>query len=104
MSNTAKFTQCEWFSALDGCIYAPVDDDCKKISTINTMNVFASEEEKANADLIATSPEMYAEIERDVRELEARLKFADKRTLGINPDVSNLKRKKALLAKARGEE
>lgn len=61
------------------------------------------EASRANAHLIATSPDLYAEIERDVMELEARLKFADERTLAANPDVTNLKRKKALLAKARGE-
>lgn len=46
---------------------------------------------------------MYAEIERDTWEIESRLKFADKRTLDFNPDVANLKRKKTLLAEARGE-
>lgn len=52
--------------------------------------------------LIASAPEMYEEIQRDIIEIEARLTFADERTLAVNPDVAKLKRKKAILSKARG--
>ena len=64
----------------------------------------ADDESNANMHLIATSPDMYEEIERDIIEIEARLIFADERTLAVNPDVAKLKRKKAILAKARGEQ
>ncbi|AUR98353.1 coil containing protein [Vibrio phage 1.250.O._10N.261.55.E11] len=102
MGNEAKFTQGPWVArgSTPSRIYGMQRAD-KEVIIAATGSVL--ENSGANAHLIATAPEMYAEIERDVLEIEARLKFADKRTLAVNPDVANLKRKKALLAKARGE-
>ena len=54
-----KFTEGERFSSIDGCVYAPIGGDCKKVATISTMDIFASEEERANSSLIAAAPEMY---------------------------------------------
>ncbi|CAM0102509.1 hypothetical protein VPH234P10_0020 [Vibrio phage 234P10] len=101
MSSEAKFTQGPWF--YDN--YILVDGSVRVVHGNITITYHgeANDHDIANAHLIAAAPEMYAEIERDVLEVEARLKFADKRTLAVNPDVENLKRKKALLAKARGE-
>ena len=70
----------------------------------NVCMVWNCKDKERNANLIAAAPEVYAEIEREIIEIEARLIFADKRTLAVNPDVAKLKRKKAILAKARGEQ
>ncbi|UYE90954.1 hypothetical protein [Vibrio phage vB_VaS_L1] len=88
----AKFTKGEWFSALDGCVYAPVMGDCKKISTINTMDIIASNEERANAHLIAAAPEMYEMLGKVLTEY--------KEMLGMSQEVKEIEQ---LLAKARGE-
>ncbi|AUR83199.1 coil containing protein [Vibrio phage 1.032.O._10N.261.54.F5] len=96
MGNEAKFTQGPWVArgSTPSRIYGMQRAD-KEVIIAATGSVL--ENCGDNAYLIAAAPEMYAEIERDVLEIEARLKFADKRTL------ANLKRKKALLAEARGE-
>ena len=79
-------------------------DVCTAIKDKGNGNcIVANDIDEDYEELLLVLPEMYAEIERDVLEIEARLKFADKRTLVVNPDVENLKRKKALLSKARGE-
>ena len=68
----------------------------------NVCMMWNCKDKERNAHLIAAAPEMYEEIQRDIIEIEARLTFADERTLAVNPDVAKLKRKKAILSKARG--
>ena len=97
----AKFTKGPWVA----CVSSSEDlDVCAAIKDKGNGNcIVASDVDEDYETLLLALPEMYAEIERDVLEIEARLKFADKRALAVNPDIANLKRKKALLAKARGE-
>lgn len=98
----AKFTKGPWVACVSSSGYL---DICTAIKDKGNGNcIVANDIDEDYETLLLVLPEMYAEIERDVLEIEARLKFADKRTLAVNPDFESLERKKALLAKARGEQ
>lgn len=61
------------------------------------------EMQKANAYLIAAAPEMYKEIEDDIKNLKSLLMGIDPSSLESAAIEKKISRKKKLLAKARGE-
>jgi len=68
-----------------------------------TSNGASEIEQEANAALIAAAPEMYQEIEGDIKRIEAQMMFktdADETLPGL---IDLRDRKLALLARARGE-
>jgi hypothetical protein len=111
MSET-KFTKCPWILVagdrfqLDLIITSKTRDN-SSIAPIAQLDFdFNGEigcEQKANAHLIASAPEMYEEIESDINEIKEFIltlkPYSDDWLFYTN----KLKRKEGLLAKARGE-
>jgi hypothetical protein len=101
-----KFTSGEWYVYERG-IDCGVGVGCSGIRicelSLLSDDVITKEENTANANLIAAAPDMYAEIESDIKDLEDRL--LDISTLSGDYDLihGRIIHKKTLLAKAGGE-
>jgi len=101
----AKFTKGEWVSYIGACDTQEIRvDDYVVIGWQGFDGVAICEDEKAaNAHLIAAAPEMYKEIEDDVKNLKSLLMGFDPSSLESAAIEKKISRKKKLLAKARGE-
>lgn len=112
----AKFTKGEWKviksgeSFLDGGLLVSATSKSEDKSSFyfeNEILIAATtnddKEAVANAHLIAAGPEMYKEIEGDIKNLKSLLMGIDPSSLESAAIEKKISRKKKLLAKARGE-
>ena len=104
-----KFTKGEWIVEDDGrrySIWSKYGENDEKVideQLYSYPNKEYSQELKANAHLMATAPDMYAEIQSDIEELEDKLLDVSKVSGDYDFIVGRIKHKESLLAKARGE-
>lgn len=106
----AKFTKREW-----AVITEPESEhylttvDCGGVMQLNVITsatdiTFAeSFERRANAHLIVAAPDMYKEIEDDIKNLKSLLMGVDPSSLESAAIEKKIHRKQKLLVKARGE-
>lgn len=97
----AKFTTGEWYSYGYGVGcggYLVADTKHESTDDIRTAN-----ECRANASLIAAAPNMYDEIENDIKELDHELKNQELNPIARSKLQHRRNYKVQLLAKARGE-
>ena len=95
---SAKFTKGKWVVDNSG-YFTKVLSDKVAICEMKTTpkNILH------NANLMATAPDMYAEIQSDIEELEDKLLDVSKVSGDYDFIVGRIKHKESLLAKARGE-
>jgi len=102
-----KFTKGKWKADLKSL--ASINCGEKHIAMVNYFNTHNKDncvneaECVANAHLMATAPNMYAEIQSDIEELEDKLFDVSKVSGDYDFIVGRIKHKESLLAKARGE-
>ena len=90
-----KFTKGKWNFCSDGNVYAFLNNGgANKLFSTETKSIFLSEEEKANAHLIAAAPEMYEALEQVMTTLSSD---------GFGCFDNTCAEIGKLLAKARGE-
>lgn len=77
--------------------------DCCGNFNEDTGVVSPTEEERANAHLMMSAPDMYAEIQGDIDKLKASLEIDGLDNMFYLDIKDIIERKEALLAKARGE-
>ena len=105
----SEFTKGEW-KVVDGtlineqCLFVYVDGAgvvCRLTYTVN--NTPLTDEDVANAHLIAAAPDMYKNIKEDIEVLERQSKQYVCGSFELRSILLRIKTKEALLAKARGE-
>jgi hypothetical protein len=98
-----KFTKGPWIKDKRNENLVGSNGECVTIWGCGLTNSYRSEITTANAYLIAATPDMYAEIQSDINDLEDRLFDVSKVSGDYDLINSRIKHKKSLLAKARGE-
>lgn len=94
-----KFTKSRWYAALDYKVWSAERPICK----IETGGPFWNEEEKANANLIAATPDMYAMLKDARKALLGSYDATDYPADGTSNCEVVAYQIGILLAKARGE-
>lgn len=101
----ARFTKGKWFACFGSFNVAILNTDGfaeKQITYTGVDDVPCDIEAEANQKLIASAPDLYAEIERDLIE-QLKTQELIKGKLVDEQLKSSITRKQNLLAKARGE-